>query len=395
MPSPFRFLRAGPPPPKVALLSDALFFTRSVPVTKGATPAQAATELELALEGIAPFPLAQLYYGWFWTPGAERALVFASYRRRFTAEQTAEWDQAELVLPAFAAVLGADVEAATTIVLNAPDGMTAVHWGDANVPDRIIFRPIAPEEANGDRDRVKEQLLREIGGSRKVIELESPLAPDASGSDSEIVFRGGDFVSRLPATVVTAIDVRDKNELAALRNARRRDIMLWRVALGCVALLFLLAAGVLALCGGRGWQGVRLLQYTAQKPLVDKIESKHELTTRIEDLATKRLLPLEMVTQVVGENNERIPADIQFTRVQAVIDERAPARGLYTLYIDGKTENAPQVNAYEATLKNLPAVQSAEAKLTQVSGLRATFTITVTFKPGALNPTATTMASSK
>ena len=112
MSSPFRFLRAGPPPPRVALLSDALFFTRSVPVAKGATPAQAAAELELALEGISPFPLAQLYYGWFWVPGAERALVFASYRRRFTAEQTADWEQAELVLPTFAAVLGAEVDAA-------------------------------------------------------------------------------------------------------------------------------------------------------------------------------------------------------------------------------------------------------------------------------------------
>jgi hypothetical protein len=92
----------------------------------------------------------------------------------------------------------------------------------------------------------------------------------------------------------------------------------------------------------------------------------------------------------VGENTERMPADIQCTRVHA--DQ---AKGLYTLYIEGKTENAPQVNAYEAALKNLPSVQSAEAKFTQVSGARATFAITVVFKPGALNPTGAAMASSK
>src|SRR5262245_13996242 len=98
--SPLRLLRAGPPPPKVALLPDALFFTRAVPVTNGALPAEATTQIELAIEGFSPFPLAQLYYGWFWIPGAEQALVFAAYRRRFTAEQTALWGDAELVLPA-------------------------------------------------------------------------------------------------------------------------------------------------------------------------------------------------------------------------------------------------------------------------------------------------------
>jgi hypothetical protein len=390
MSSPFRFLRAGPPPPKVALLPDALFFSRSVPVTKGATAAEASAQLELALEGISPFPLTQLYYGWYWVPGSEHALVFASYRRRFASEQTEPWAEAELVAPAFAAVLGAELDAATTIVLNAPEGLTAVYWGNSRVPERIVFRALEPAATEEDRSRARDELLREIGGSKKIIDLESPLEADSPASDGEIVFRGGDFVSKLPAAAAAALDVRDKAELAGLRNARRRDVALWRVALGCALVLLLLGVGEFGLTSARAWLGVRVRLYTAQKPLVDKIASVHELTTRIEDLATKRLLPLEMVTQAVGENTERMPADIQFTRVHA--DQ---AKGLYTLYIEGKTENAPQVNAYEAALKNLPSVQSAEAKFTQVSGARATFAITVVFKPGALNPTGAAMASSK
>src|SRR5688500_9373992 len=164
MPSPFRFLRAGPPPPRVALLPDALFFTRLVPVTKGATSAEAAAQLELALEGISPFPLAQLYYGWFWVPGSEQALAFAAYRRRFTPEQTEAWDRAELVIPAFAAVLGAEVGKATTIVLSAGEGLTAVHWGDSVVPDRIVFYPLELEADEDTRARAREELLRGLGG---------------------------------------------------------------------------------------------------------------------------------------------------------------------------------------------------------------------------------------
>ena len=388
MASPFRFLRAGPPPPRVALLPDALFFTRSVPVTKGATAAEAAAQLELALESISPFPLAQLFYGWYWLPGSEQALAFAAYRRRFTPEQTESWERAELVLPAFAAVFGADVGKGGTIVLNAVEGLTAIHWGDSTVPERIAVRPLELEATEQERATAREELLREIGGSKKVIDLESPVSADTAASDREIVFRAGEFVSRLPASTTAALDVRDKAELASLRNARRRDVMLWRVALGCALILLLLGLGEIALTGGRAWLSVRERLYAVQKPRVDRIASVHELTNRIEDLATKRLLPLEMVTQVVGENNERIPADIQFTSVRA--DQ---ARGLYTLFIEGKTENAPQVNAYEAALKNLPTVQSADARFTQVSGPRATFAITVTFKPGALNPTGTSVVS--
>src|SRR5689334_14355573 len=137
-------LRAGPPPPKVALLPDGLFFTRALPVSAGATPAEAAAQVELALEAVSPFPLAQLYYGYYWAPGSEHAFAYAAYRRRFTTDQVAEWEGAGLVLPAFAALLGAHVEPATTVVLASADGLTALHWGAGREPSAMLFRPFPP-----------------------------------------------------------------------------------------------------------------------------------------------------------------------------------------------------------------------------------------------------------
>lgn len=386
--SPLRLLRAGPPPPRVVTLPDALFFTRIVPVTPGASSAEAATQVELAIESVSPFPLTQLYYGWYWQPGQEQALVFAAYRRRFTTEQTEAWTGAEIVLPTFAALLGAEVAPATTILLGAADAITALHWGDAGWPAKVEVVPLPPEATDEDRARARDALLRGLGGSKQVVELASPPVADAAASDHEVVFRAEGLVSRLSTTAAAAMDVRDKSELALLRSSRRRDVMLWRVAMGAVAALFLLGIGELALMGGRAWEQVRVRQYTAQKPLVDRISGVHKLTNRIEDFATKRLLPMEMLTQVVGENLERKPAEIQFTRVSA--DQSA---GLYTLIVDARTNDPAQVNAYEATLKNLPSVQSADAKFGQVGGDRATFTLTVVFKPDALKPTATAVAA--
>lgn len=381
MPSPLRFLRAGPPPPKVALLPDAAFFTRAVPVTAGATPPEAATQIELALEAVAPFPLTQLYYGWYWVAGSEQAFVFAAYRRRFTTDQVAAWEGAEVVLPGFAAALGMAVEPATTLILVYPEAMTAVHWAGGVVPAKVLTRVLPPEATDEDRARVRAELVAGLGGSRTVLDLAAPFAPEPAHSDREIVFRAGEVLSRLPVTALATGDVRDKAELAALRSARRRDLIMWRGAVGLAASLAVFALGELALIGGRMWQQVRERQFVAQKPLVEKITRIHEYTNKIEELATKRLMPLEMVAQLTGSDRERMPAEIQFTRILA--DQ---SKGLYTVFVEGRTTNAAQVNVYEAALRKLPTVEKVEAPITGLRGDQTQFALTAVFKPGVLAP---------
>lgn len=378
--SPLSFLRAGPPPPKVVLLSDALFFSRAIPITAGATAAEAAMQVELALEASAPFPLAQLYYGWFWPAGAERALVYAAYRRRFTAEQTSEWTDAELVIPASAALCGANISGATTVILSAAEGLTGVHWETPSVPSRVLFRATDPEATEEDRARVRDEILRELGGSKTVIELTQPLVPEPARSDSEIGFRSGDFGSQLPTTVAAALDVRDKAELAALRQARRRDVTLWRVALGCAAALLLLGLGEFALLGGKAWQKVRIDQVTARKPAIDKIVASADLANRISDLVNKRLLPLEMVTLLVGVDGKRKPPEIFFTKV-----ETRAAAGLYTLFVQAQTTNSAQIPVYESQLNALPEL-ARPVRVTILPGQGDRFELEVTFKPDQLKP---------
>ncbi len=381
MVSPIQFLRAGPPLPAVTLLPDPMFFTRAVPVPPGASAAEVTSLVELALEAMAPFPIPQLYYGWFWRPGAERALVFASYRRRFTSEQVAEWSAAELVMPAFAGVLGMEIEPATTIVLHSPEGMTAVHWETPPVPAVVLFRPVAPEATEADRAAQRDELLRAVGGTKSVIELTAPLVPDPVESDGELVFRSEERISRLPAPVAAALDVRDKAELAGLRAARRRDVLMWRTTIAALAALVLLAVGELALLGGYAWHDIRLTKLRAQQPTVDKIVNLDNQARRIEELTTQRLLPLEMVTVLVGEDLSRKPADIVFSRVRA-----EQASGLYTVIVNGQTSNTAQINVYESLIGKLPEVEKVESHIDQMRGNVTTFTLTVTFKPGAVKP---------
>ncbi len=375
------FLRAGPPPPRVALLPDSAFFTRSIPVPEGATPADVAAAIELGLEAASPFPLAQLYHGWYWRPGSPHALAFAAYRRRFSADEVATWADAELVLPAFAATLGQTPAEGTAVVLPGKDELTAVLWSTGPVPTRVLTRPLPPEADEAVRAGAQAALLAELGAAGPVIPLPAVPAPLPATRDREVAFRSGEFAARLDAAATVAIDVRDKADLAALRRGRRRDVVLWRTFTSVAVALVLLGLGELALAGGAVWQRGRAQQLAAQKPLVDKISGVHELTRKIEELATKRLQPLEMMTQLTGVDLERKPPEIQFTRIQA--DQ---SKGLYTLFVEGKTTNPAKVSEYEAALRQLPPIATAEAPISQVKGDQAQFTLTAVFKPEALLP---------
>lgn len=384
--SPLSFFRSGPPPPKVVLLSDALFFSRAVPITPGASAGEAATQVELALESLSPFPIAQLYYGWYWVPGAEHAFVYAAYRRRFTTDQTAEWGDAELVIPASAALFAGNVQPATTLVLTSPEGLTAVHWTTAQVPSQVVFRSFEPETSDDERARLRDDVLRSLGGSKTVVDLLVPPAPEPSRGDGEVVFRSGDFTSRVPAAVGANLDVRDKGELAGLRAARRRDLTLWRVVLGCAAALVLFGLLELALLAGHAWQQVRQTKVNARTPTVQKIQEAEALASSIHDLATKRFLPLEMITSAIGTSADRKPADVLITRIQS--STAAGTNGLHTLVMELQTTNPAQVPVYRTELQKLPEVESVAVEVLSSSGDRSLYRMTIVFKPGALKPDA-------
>lgn len=384
--SPLSILRAGPPPPKVVLLPDALFFTRAVPITAGATPADAAAQVELALESMSPFPVSQLYHGWYWTPGSDHAFAYAAYRRRFTSEQTAEWSEAELVIPASAALFGGKYEPATAVLLHSAEGITAIYWESSAVPGSVTFRPVAPEATDDERAKARDDVLRALGGSRNVVDLYTPPIAEATLTDQEIVFRAGELESRLPSVVAAPLDVRDKDELAAMRAGKRRDLALWRVALGCVAALLLLAIGEFALVGGRGWQKVRIGTLEKRRPDVQKIEQAQGMATSIQDLVTKRFLPVEMVTAVLGENAERKPSDIAITNIQ---NEPATATRGSAVVMLLQTTNAGQAMAFRDQLLKSPDFESVNLESLPSTAALAKFRLTVVFKQGVLKPEST------
>jgi hypothetical protein len=379
--STFDFLRRGPPPPRVAILPDAVFFSRTISVPAGSSGAEVVSQVGLALEALSPFPLTQLYYGYYLPPGSDRALAFASYRRRFTAEQLAEWAGAEHVLPAFAAILGCDPKPATTVILSTPEGLTAVHWDQGPVPSVVLHHAFKPDATDEERAEARARLIKSAGEARSVVDAPSPPVARPGRSDSEVVFEAGPLLSRLPSDVAAALDVRDKADLDALARARRRGVLLWRVAMGSLLACALFAAGEVALLGAGLWQTARITKVGAQKATVARIMEEKDLATRIDELSTKRLLPLEMVSLVSPETAmPKNPPAIQFLRASA------NSGSLNTIQIDAQTNNAGEIAAYRTAIEQTPGCDRVEIRDQRTQNNVVSFTLIVTFKPGALAP---------
>ena len=363
------------PPPKVVLLPDSLFFTRAVPVSEGVTAAEVGPQVELALEGMAPFAVSQMYQGHFWRPGSKHALVFAAYRKRFTAEQTAEWADAEVVMPAFAAVVAGKGGRGMTVLLTSAEGLTAVHWvADDPVPSTVITRVVPAEATDDVRAELRGELLREIGGSLAVQDIEAAPAWDAEAGDGELAFKAGPLKAAFTREELDGLDVRDKDDLAARRRARSRDLLMWRVLLGAAAAIALAAVLEVTMIGAKFWQKGRVAQVNQRAPMVGDILRASERVARIEELSTRRLLPFEMMSLIWAHT----PDSIYFTRTTM------SSKAIHTLEVRAQTRVSSDMSVFRAALMALPACQDVRIDPQPENNGLTPFVLVVTFKPDAV-----------
>jgi hypothetical protein len=279
-------------------------------------------------------------------------------------------------VPAFAALLNAPApEGATTWLLARVDGLTAIYFDDrSGVPADVRSCPLAAEATETERAAARAALLREFPGSRTVVDLALPV-PDAE-ADEALAFQSGDLRSTFSEADAAALDVRDKEELAALTRARGRDRWLWRAFVGAAALIALCAGTEILMLGGKALLATRDAERAAQSPRVAEIMTKQALATRIEEMASKRLLPLEMISVASAVR----PPSIQFTNTTT--------SGLYTLEIQAQTGAQGEIDAFESALRQQPACEQVEVRDLVVRSGVSTFVVIITFKPDAVKPAA-------
>lgn len=364
-----RFLPAVPPAPPLLLARGDAFFIRRVELTAGEP---AGPQVTLALEGMAPFPPEQLYFGHYAAADGSAALVFAAFRRRFSIEETEGWDGAAFVTPEFGPLLAARPGTGEGVVVHLGEArVTALAWrAGLELPVATVVRPGGEEAVLPLLTEVFERAgLSERAEVRRV---EGAVGFQSTHDGALTAIAAGAPLGAWPVAWCETGDVRDPDFLTARRRAEVRDQWLWRGLLGAVALLVLAAtvqvgAGVLGFLARRSEAKV-----AAQAPAVQQTETARELATRIAELSEKRLMPFEMMELIN-------PA-----RPDTVVFQRAVTRGLLKLEVEAQAQNAEDVGNYARALKEQPGVASAAARDVRARDGVTTFILDVEFKAEAL-----------
>jgi hypothetical protein len=369
---------AAPPDPAsgaaVVLAPSGRFFVRSVPVTLPATATEVAAQVELALETLSPFPVAQLYHGHLWREGATEVLVFAAYRRRFSPEDLDGWEDAEWVVPELAVAATLPGETGLTLLLSAPGACCGLHWTVAGgLPSHAVVEPIASEATPEEVARASEVVRTRLPAAARTLEWTAPPSVVPEGDARDMRVTAGDRNWRVPAAAVAAMDVRDKADLAALQRARARDVGLWRGFLGLLVALVVLGVVELSQVALGAWQAGRRAKVEEQRPAVEAIMAAQSLANRINELSTKRLRPFEMIGLVQAK-----PPSIYFLSVAT--------SGLYTLEIQAQTGLPGDVDVYVSALRANPAFSSIDVPEQRSRDGVTLFRLVVVFKPESLTP---------
>lgn len=368
-----RFLPAVPSAPPLLLARGDVFFVRRVDLTAGEP---VGPQVTLALEGMAPFPPEQLYFGHLASADGSAALIYAAFRRRFSVEETEPWDGAALVAPDFAVLLaarpGASKEAGDGAVLHVGDNrVIALAWREG------LELPVAVVVREGGEDAV-DAILAELferaalPADSRVNRVEGALSLSAAADGAITALAGETVLGPWPVGWAETADVRDPDFLVSRRRAAVRDQWLWRGLLGAVAVLVL----AVTLDVGAGVLGAvtrsREAKIAAQADSVHQTETAQALANRIAELSEKRLMPFEMM------------ALINPARPDSVVFQRVVTRGLLKLEIEAQAQNAEDVGKYTTALKTQAGLASAEARDIRTREGAVTFILDVEFKPEAL-----------
>ena len=370
------------PLPDVLLLPAEYFFIEKVEVP----PALASTELadfaELSMEAIAPFPLEQLRWGFLTAPDGQHLLIYAALKDRLKRAGYDDLETYTWVLPVFATLHGARFTEPTEIILLGDNFDTACHHpgGDAlpenirNLP-RSDATPVAstlpPSDATPVASTQRSNTLQ-LRLKLLSVELSEKGLPRFQFETLGKAPANGHWSPLEPdeATLWQA-DIRPSDFKTVERNARRTTGLVTRVMgyAAIFAILLVLLEGLLFV--GQLWLNTRTAKIEAQTTSVRRVEDKHSLLNKLEQVAQNELRPIAIL-----ESANQIRIDLGKTGIE--YDEVVIEEG-NRLTIEGKANTINELNAYIDSLGVSGDFQLVGSPKQVTRSGKTTFTLTLDY----------------
>jgi len=357
---------------KVLVLPGHVFFIDRVELPEALESSEIDDFAELSLEGVAPFPIEQLSWGFLHDLTASAIILYATPKERLRALGYSDLSTYKWVLPDFATLAGAHFPEARTVLLKGPDAVSSLHFPKGmGLPLQIESHPIE-NELSGNNPAGFALRLQTV----EVNERELP-AFRFEPLDEADEASPGHWQTIIPAeSELWRADVRDAAFKQAERNKRHLSLIASRMTVyaGLVAILLVLLEGLLF--AGNLWLGTHQAKAASQAPEVARIEEKQSLTIKLEQVAQNQLRPIDILESL---NQER-PKGIHFTGTVA--------EGQNRVTVDGVAKSVNEFNAYKNQLVNSGLFELVEEK-SSTRGGTTTFEVTLDYAHSANNEVLT------
>lgn len=360
---------------RILLLPGYLFFVESIPLAEDLSPEDTESLAVLTLEGMTPFPLEQLSWGYTVDKKTRHLLLFAAYQERLKAAGYPNLEPYRQAYPDFIALDNSGADAPQTHILSTPEGLTAASFeAGARFPSEVAALPPPPppdEEAPENKEDAEaapspdfESLNADYDKARYPLgrSLEGPVEGRVNETGT-LFFNAPQLESTMPASAIWTADLRPESYARKIRSERRRDQLLWRIltyAAGLTLALLLLEGfrfGSHLVIQNRNQQ----IEQRADE--VNQLAARNELVNRLELRASGQLRPFTTL-QVM---NRTRPSSIYFTTIEA---------GEFNRFeVEGIASNPNEVNQYVQTLRNTGYFESVEQQNNRVVSGKVTFTL--------------------
>ncbi len=369
------------------LLPGEYFFTQMVELPEAIEGKDIEPFAEFSLEGISPFPLEHLYWGFLHDEGSPHILIYAAYRERVRKSGFEDLEAHDHVFPDFVAGLPEAHGQPGISFLNHQTSLSALSFrSGCRVPVDTRSMPL-PESEMEDEELLKqrETFLKSLDHSGFQVSDDVNAITIAhgkaggkpelfyrtvNGSDAAMEWKRDDSFPGLSETACWEADVRDKIFVQRERKALAISQKVWFAAMGAGIAAGLLLLFQLGILGGGIWIKNRENTIAEQAPEFAYVEERLNLLEKIDQYVQQELRPFEMLSLL----NVGRPKIVHFTE--------AATDAYNQLVVEGVGNNVEAVNSYTQSLRNSPRISSVETRV-RSSGGKAPFTLQITFNDEA------------
>ncbi len=360
-----------------------LFFCRRIEIPEDVADDERESFIQLQLEGMSPFPLEHMQFGFVVDEAKRFAFVYSGYRRSFENGSIVEWEKQEAVIPEFSiGLLAGKKDSGKPLLVVSETSLTYLEFDDESELPCCFesFPRSVPEEDEEAKDWTEEveEVKARLGDRIKGVTIRVWNANTEVHIGKQKFRLRAEESGELISAVVTrdtlwTMDLREPALIDRAKLEERRNAIFWRVVQGMAAALILLIVGEIGWMASRAYISLRKGWNDEQAPIVMVIDSHDRTARELEEFEESDLVPFTMLVAIEPFRTN----DVLFSKVET--------NGPNGLKVFATATSNGHANQFKARLERFEKIDSVELQDIQSRPSGTSFTALMNFKPGSFH----------